>query len=62
MEERSVRIAFVLASATAAGAFGGCIAYGVGHLNERGGLEGFRWRELPRNLLQMMAQALRLLC
>ncbi|KAH9843442.1 MFS transporter [Teratosphaeria destructans] len=33
VEERSVRIAFVLASATAAGAFGGCIAYGVGHLN-----------------------------
>lgn len=26
VEERSVRIAFVLASATAAGAFGGCIA------------------------------------
>ena len=43
MEERSVRIAFVLASATAAGAFGGCIAYGVGHINGDGGLEGFRW-------------------
>lgn len=38
-----MRIAFVLASATAAGAFGGCIAYGVGHLNGDGGLEGFRW-------------------
>lgn len=43
VEERSVRIAFVLASATAAGAFGGCIAYGVGHMNGVGGLEGFRW-------------------
>lgn len=43
VQERSVRIAFVLASATAAGAFGGCIAYGVGHLNQDGGLEGFRW-------------------
>ncbi|EME78071.1 uncharacterized protein MYCFIDRAFT_57511 [Pseudocercospora fijiensis CIRAD86] len=43
VEERSVRIAFVLASATAAGAFGGCIAYGVGYLNGDGGLEGFRW-------------------
>lgn len=43
VQERSVRIAFVLASATAAGAFGGCIAYGVGHLNGDGGLEGFRW-------------------
>jgi hypothetical protein len=41
VEERSVRIAFVLASATEAGAFGGCIAYGVGHLNGDGGLEGF---------------------
>lgn len=43
MEERSVRIAFVLASATAAGAFGGCIAYGVGFMNGTAGLEGFRW-------------------
>ncbi|KAH7150566.1 hypothetical protein B0J13DRAFT_620870 [Dactylonectria estremocensis] len=29
---RSLRITFVLASATLAGAFGGCIGYGVGHL------------------------------
>ncbi|PPJ55608.1 hypothetical protein CBER1_03717 [Cercospora berteroae] len=43
VEERSVRIAFVLASATAAGAFGGCIAYGVGNINGAAGLEGFRW-------------------
>lgn len=43
VEERSVRSAFVLASATAAGAFGGCIAYGVGNMNGAGGLEGFRW-------------------
>lgn len=43
VEERSVRIAVVLASATASGAFGGCIAYGVGFLNGSGGLEGFRW-------------------
>ncbi|EEU38102.1 uncharacterized protein NECHADRAFT_48085 [Fusarium vanettenii 77-13-4] len=41
--QRSLRIAFVLASATLAGAFGGCIGYGVGHLNGDGGLEGFRW-------------------
>lgn len=38
-----MRIAFVLASATAAGAFGGCIAYGVGNMNNTAGLEGFRW-------------------
>ena len=42
-EERSVRIAFILATATLAGAFGGCIAYGTGFLNRKGGLEGFRW-------------------
>jgi len=49
VEERSVRIAFVLASATAAGAFGGCIAYGVGHLNGAAGLEGFRWLFIVRS-------------
>ncbi|KAJ3570498.1 hypothetical protein NPX13_g5710 [Xylaria arbuscula] len=32
-DERSVRVAFILASATLAGAFGGAIAYGVGHLD-----------------------------
>ena len=42
-EERSLRIAFILATATLAGAFGGCIAYGTGYLNRKGGLEGFRW-------------------
>ncbi|RHZ49040.1 uncharacterized protein CDV56_102535 [Aspergillus thermomutatus] len=42
-EERSIRIAFILATATLAGAFGGCIAYGVAFLNGKGGLEGFRW-------------------
>jgi MFS family permease len=42
-EERSIRIAFILATSTLAGAFGGCIAYGVGFMNGTGGLEGFRW-------------------
>ncbi|KAI1359146.1 MFS general substrate transporter [Xylaria arbuscula] len=40
-DERSVRVAFILASATLAGAFGGAIAYGVGHLVR--GLSGWRW-------------------
>ena len=31
------------AHANLAGAFGGCIAYGVGHLNRTNGLSGFRW-------------------
>ncbi|EUC55188.1 MFS transporter [Rhizoctonia solani AG-3 Rhs1AP] len=42
-EERSVRIALVWASATLAGAFGGAIAFGVGHMNMVRGLEGWRW-------------------
>ncbi|KAI0146859.1 MFS general substrate transporter [Xylariaceae sp. FL1272] len=41
--ERSVRVAFILSSATLAGAFGGAIAYGVGHLNQVRGLSGWRW-------------------
>ncbi|KAK3675921.1 hypothetical protein LTR78_004113 [Recurvomyces mirabilis] len=54
VEERSVRIAFVLASATAAGAFGGCIAYGVGHFNGAAGLEGFRWLFIIEGLLTVL--------
>jgi len=42
-EERSIRVAFVLASATLAGAFGGAIAYGVGHMNQTSGLSAWRW-------------------
>lgn len=42
-DERSVRVAFILASATLAGAFGGAIAYGIGHMNGVGGLSAWRW-------------------
>lgn len=41
--ERSIRVALILASATLAGAFGGAIAYGVGHLNGAQGLSAWRW-------------------
>lgn len=54
VEQRSVRIAFVLASATAAGAFGGCIAYGVGYLNGAAGLEGFRWLFIIEGLVTVL--------
>lgn len=54
-EERSVRIAFVMASATLAGAFGGCIAYGVGHMNGTAGLEGFRWLFLIEGLISVLS-------
>ncbi|KAI2643212.1 putative MFS transporter [Xylaria nigripes] len=41
--ERSIRVAFILASATLAGAFGGAIAFGIGHMNRTGGLSAWRW-------------------
>lgn len=41
--ERSFRVAVILASATLAGAFGGAIAYGVGHMNGTSGMEAWRW-------------------
>jgi len=41
--ERSMRVAVVLASATLAGAFGGEIAYGVGHMKIIQGLAAWRW-------------------
>ncbi|RJE27387.1 transporter [Aspergillus sclerotialis] len=41
--ERSIRVALILASATLAGAFGGAIAYGVGHMNGVHGLSAWRW-------------------
>ncbi|KAF2640761.1 MFS transporter [Massarina eburnea CBS 473.64] len=42
-EERSMRVAIILASATLAGAFGGAIAYGVGHMKNVQGLAAWRW-------------------
>ncbi|KAF3039424.1 hypothetical protein E8E12_009369 [Didymella heteroderae] len=41
--ERSIRVATILALATLAGAFGGAIAFGVGHMNGTSGLEAWRW-------------------
>lgn len=42
-DERSIRVAFILASATLAGAFGGAIAFGVGHMNGTHNLPAWRW-------------------
>lgn len=44
-----------MASATLAGAFGGCIAYGMGHLNRQHGLEGFRWLFLIEGLISVVS-------
>ncbi|KAH8812914.1 retrograde regulation protein 2 [Xylogone sp. PMI_703] len=41
--ERSLRIALVIAFCNLAGAFGGAIAFGIGKVNGSAGLEGFRW-------------------
>jgi hypothetical protein len=38
--ERAVRIACVVGFCNLAGAFGGAIAYGVGHINGTAGLQG----------------------
>jgi MFS family permease len=43
VSERSLRVAIIFASATLAGAFGGAIAYGVGHMNGAQGLSAWRW-------------------
>lgn len=49
-EERSVRVAAILASATLAGAFGGAIAYGVGHMDQTRGVSAWRWLFLLEGL------------
>ncbi|KAK0442028.1 MFS general substrate transporter [Desarmillaria tabescens] len=43
LQERALRISLIVASSPLGAAFGGCIAYGVGHLNGVRGLEGWRW-------------------
>ncbi|KAJ3542188.1 hypothetical protein NM688_g5997 [Phlebia brevispora] len=42
-DERALRAAFILACATLGGAFGGAIAFGVGHMDRVRGLEAWRW-------------------
>ncbi|KAI0769698.1 MFS general substrate transporter [Trametes elegans] len=41
--ERALRIALIVGCATLGGAFGGALAYGVGHLDGVRGLEAWRW-------------------
>ncbi|EON97548.1 putative mfs transporter protein [Phaeoacremonium minimum UCRPA7] len=57
-EERASRIAAFLCSATLSGAFGGCIAYGVGHMNGAGGLEAWRWLFILEGLPSIVAGVL----
>ena len=54
-DERAVRIACVVAFCNLAGAFGGAIAYGVGHVNGNGGLQGFRWLFIIEGIITLLS-------
>ncbi|KAJ7321236.1 MFS transporter [Mycena albidolilacea] len=57
-EERSMRVTFILASATLAGAFGGAIAFGVGHMNQTSGLSAWRWLFILEGLPSCLSSVL----
>lgn len=57
-DERSVRVAFILASATLAGAFGGALAYGIGHMNQVHGLSAWRWLFLLEGIPSVLSSIL----
>lgn len=42
-EERTLRVALILASASLAGAFGGALATGISYMDGISGLEAWRW-------------------
>lgn len=42
VDERSIRVAIILASATLVGAFDGALAYGIGHMEGVSGLSTWR--------------------
>ncbi|KAJ6626004.1 putative MFS transporter [Mycena sp. CBHHK59/15] len=60
-DERSIRVAIILASATLAGAFGGAIAFGVGHMNGTSGLSAWRWLFILEGLPSCLSSVLVLL-
>ncbi|KAJ5606239.1 hypothetical protein N7510_009020, partial [Penicillium lagena] len=53
--ERSVRIALVVAFCNLAGAFGGAIAYGIGQVNGASGLQGFRWLFIIEGIITVIS-------
>ncbi|KAJ7457056.1 putative MFS transporter [Mycena latifolia] len=57
-DERSIRVAIILASATLAGAFGGAIAFGVGHMNQTNGLSAWRWLFILEGLPSCLSSVL----
>jgi hypothetical protein len=60
--ERSLRIALIIASATLASAFGGAIAFGVGHINGASGMAGFRWLFILEGVPTCLVSALIYFC
>ncbi|KAI1865273.1 hypothetical protein JX265_008320 [Neoarthrinium moseri] len=54
-DERAVRIALVIAFCNLAGAFGGAIAFGIGHINGAGGLQGFRWLFIIEGIITILS-------
>ncbi|PKS05502.1 hypothetical protein jhhlp_008880 [Lomentospora prolificans] len=59
--ERSLRVALILASATLAGAFGGAIAYGIGHMNQVSGMSAWRWLFILEGIPSVISAVLVLL-
>jgi MFS family permease len=54
-EERSIRVAFILASATLAGAFGGALAFAIGHMNRTAGMSAWRWLFILEGLPSLLS-------
>ncbi len=52
----------VVAFCNLAGAFGGAIAYGIGHVNGAAGLEGFRWLFIIEGIITVLSAIPLLLC
>ncbi|KAJ4415889.1 hypothetical protein N0V82_007083 [Gnomoniopsis sp. IMI 355080] len=53
--ERALRIALVIAFCNLAGAFGGAIAFGIGHINGTHGLQGFRWLFIIEGIITIVS-------
>lgn len=45
----------MIAFCNLAGAFGGAIAYGIGHINGAGGLQGFRWLFIIEGIITLLS-------
>ncbi|OQD85593.1 hypothetical protein PENSOL_c097G05563 [Penicillium solitum] len=57
-EERAFRICIVSSSATLAGCFGGCIAYGMAFLNGKGNLAGYQWLFIVEGIITILCTGL----